>query len=266
MPSLFWPSTGRFDQPVVGTRAFREQIARFAKNPDDLSAHVLFVANLVPENENPQDDQAVCIQVGGQNLGYLSRQEARSYRERLVTSGISAQPLSVYALLASGFNANGKQYEYRMVLDIPSWPAMPQAGALSCPAVVRNDTSLRTKQVRRGRYEVEAWLSAGAINDVHRKRLIKRWTTRDWNTINYYLANSGGIGLGHKLFEISKTEHRKMFGSVQTLGEVVSIEGFKIVVSLRRAPAGTHNERTSPEPGRDYYSEPKAADGWLKVL
>lgn len=48
-------------------------------------------AALVPQDDNPHDSNAVAVQIGGERVGYVPRQQAPAIRQLLVTADIQAQ-------------------------------------------------------------------------------------------------------------------------------------------------------------------------------
>jgi hypothetical protein len=64
---------------------------------------------------------------------------------------------------------------------------------------------------------------------------VDSWTTDHWDTVNYYVSNKAGLGIGHKLFGIPKPEHRELFGEFEPEADIMSIEGRFAVIELTPA-------------------------------
>jgi hypothetical protein len=64
------------------------------------------------------------------------------------------------------------------------------------------------------------------------RKKIHTWTTDGWDTINYYVLNSQGIGLGHKLFSVSKADHARLFGNVAPTANFKSIVGRSAIIEV----------------------------------
>jgi hypothetical protein len=68
-------------------------------------------ASLVPEDDNPYDDQAVRVEIQGHRVGHLSRADARQYRRIF-----EKNPIPLQALIVGGWDhtdraARGAAYE-----------------------------------------------------------------------------------------------------------------------------------------------------------
>jgi hypothetical protein len=74
---------------------------------------------LIPEDTNPHDDKAVRVAMGGVTVGYLSREDARTYRRRLATKKLGMCVASCGAQIVGGYDLNdGTQAYYGVKLDI----------------------------------------------------------------------------------------------------------------------------------------------------
>jgi len=69
---------GEFDQEIVGEASYQPAIRVVAKSLP--AGHNIVQATIELEDNNPHDDKAVAIKIGGQTVGYLSRATARAYR------------------------------------------------------------------------------------------------------------------------------------------------------------------------------------------
>ncbi|MSQ23483.1 MAG: hypothetical protein EXR58_02870 [Chloroflexi bacterium] len=64
---------------VVGEASYQAALlAMFGPKRKD-AANIMTVATLVPEPDNPEDKNAVAVQIKGRTVGYLSRPMAASY-------------------------------------------------------------------------------------------------------------------------------------------------------------------------------------------
>lgn len=77
-------------------------------------------ATLVPEPDNPFDGKAVCVQVAGETVAYLSRRDAGRLQKRLLT--LSA-PMRVPAKLIGG---TADKPSYGILLDCRQAEALPK--------------------------------------------------------------------------------------------------------------------------------------------
>jgi len=79
------------------------------------------VALLIFEDSNPYDDyQAVCVKIRGMTVGYMDKEFARSFRERIKKENIpiNRADLACYAVIRGGWDRDGEKGQYRVCLDI----------------------------------------------------------------------------------------------------------------------------------------------------
>lgn len=118
-PVYDWPTIGDFDFEVVGEANYQAALKRMAGSHGFDSANVEKVALIVPEGNNKHDKLAVRVDIDGETVGYLSRDDARSFRRRLASKKIGVQPTTCGALICGGFRSrNGQVASYGVKLDI----------------------------------------------------------------------------------------------------------------------------------------------------
>jgi hypothetical protein len=98
-PAFHWPDIGDYDFEVVGESFYQEILKALRGGPDEDG---IGVAILVPEDENPHDNKAVKVTVQGLTIGYLSREDARSYRRRLGAKKLGMVPASCGLMITGG--------------------------------------------------------------------------------------------------------------------------------------------------------------------
>lgn len=209
---VHWPETGLFPVKVVGARYYRDAINRVAQNATGNSALVFCTASLVPEADNPHDAQAVAVMIAGEKIGYLQRDAAPALRSRLHEVGLDGETSLCRAVISAGLEASGKIYDYIIELDF-DLSSEPGISTKAHQEVDRRTSNFPLELQSDGTYLVHVWLGEGVLGHMHKHKKIHAWTTDDWDSINYYVLNSQGIGLGHKLFSISKGTHQRLFGS-----------------------------------------------------
>lgn len=74
----------------------------------------IVIATLVYEDDNPHDDKAIRVDVKGKTVGYLSRENARQYRERLAEAGYPGYTATCFAEIGKG------KPGYGVRLDLPT--------------------------------------------------------------------------------------------------------------------------------------------------
>ena len=238
-PRLHWSPTGLFQLKIIGSHYYHENIAKIAKNPNGENALVFCSAILIPEDTNPHDKNAIKIQIEGTHVGYLSREDATRFRSYFKKFGLDIQTTTCDAVISAGITLQEKTYDYVIELDISPLPSPPTILTPTYPRLDRRNTSTVLQLQSNGSYFIEVWLDHYVLGDMHKKQQIQIWTTAHWNTVNYYMMNSRGAGLGHKLFSIPKGEHYKVFGYIVPDASLVipnasliSLNGRKAIVEL----------------------------------
>lgn len=117
-PAFHWENGGNFDFEVVGESYYHSQLRSLAGDHGDDAANVSCVALLAPEDENPHDNKAVSVHIGGKKIGYLSRDDARSFRRRLSSKKLTNQVTSCNAIIVGGGIRDGQRLSYGVWLDM----------------------------------------------------------------------------------------------------------------------------------------------------
>lgn len=114
-----WPSQGDFEFDVVGEANYQDSIKSIVGDHGDDTPSEIFKALIIPENDNKYDHQAVRIDVNSKTVGYLSREDARSFRRRLSSKKISIKITSCNAGFTGGYiKSDGIRASYGVRLDI----------------------------------------------------------------------------------------------------------------------------------------------------
>lgn len=91
------PRTGRFfNVDVLNVEYYQEFLALLAGQYSPQGVFRLVDAQLVPENNNPYDSNAVRVDIGGQRVGYLSPTNALAFRRHVKDDSIGVCPAVVY--------------------------------------------------------------------------------------------------------------------------------------------------------------------------
>jgi hypothetical protein len=97
-----WPELGHYDFEVVGESNYQRALKALRDTVPDPNEDAIATAILVPEDNNPHDNKAVRVTVQGYTIGYLSRDDARSYRRRLAAKKLGMVPASCEVLITGG--------------------------------------------------------------------------------------------------------------------------------------------------------------------
>ena len=117
-----WEGKGDFEFEIVGESHYQPILAFLAGEHEAESAEAQHKATLVLEDSNPHDTKAVAVRIGAKTVGYLAREDARSYRRRLGQkrmSGVNATCDAV--VVGGGTRKNGEKLFYGVKLDIKTF-------------------------------------------------------------------------------------------------------------------------------------------------
>jgi hypothetical protein len=183
---------------------------------------------LYPDKNNEADPNAVLVtthRAPPQLLGYLPREQAALYRQRMAEAGYDHLVSACEAAISGGLVSPEKAYDYVLEVDLDLSEAPDPEHLVVHPEPVRLPADQAVQPDGEGQYRFKCWLPHDAVGALHPKGRTKGWTTDQWTTINYYLANTRGIGLGFKVLSIPKQEHAAVFGPAPVNAVLESIEG-----------------------------------------
>lgn len=206
-----WDSTGKFKIAIAGTSHYREAIQSIALNPPGTRALVFGLAYLELDNQNAHDPNAVQVIVNGQLVGHLPATYAKTYRSFTLGLPNHIRRISCAVAITGGLRTPKRTYEYTVELDIPENLKLHLLKEALSDEVVRGHGYAPLVETSRGIYSAKVWIPTSNSDDIHEHGRIKEWTTDEWETVNYYLLNRQNIGLGHKVYELSKVEHARLF-------------------------------------------------------
>src|SRR3546814_913822 len=101
--------TGRYEFDIVGESKYQDALEEICGGRTDESAEKHVEAILYLEDQNPYDNQAVRVDVEGNTVGYLARDDARSYRKQIASAGHANLVGTCDALIVGGWERS-KQY------------------------------------------------------------------------------------------------------------------------------------------------------------
>lgn len=113
--------TGNYPQEIVGESNYQKALDRIAGGKSEDGHELSVTAELILDDRNPHDNQAVRVQVDGNIVGYLSKQDARNYRRWLRDQEAPARVIvECQALIVGGWRrGSGDEGHYGVRLDIP---------------------------------------------------------------------------------------------------------------------------------------------------
>jgi hypothetical protein len=109
-------STGKFHVSVVGVTFHQEALQIICGNKREEGVPIYKQAIMIPENDNPEDANAVRIDIGGETVGYLSRRNATVWRGKMISENRSGEVMCLSKIVWDrGYIAEGS---YGVLLDI----------------------------------------------------------------------------------------------------------------------------------------------------
>jgi hypothetical protein len=114
-----WSGKGDFEFEIVGESHYQAILARLAGQHGAESVEKACRAVLLLEDDNSHDPKAVAVRIDEKTVGYLAREDARSYRRRLGQKRLSGVNATCDALVVGGGTRhNGEKLFYGVKLDI----------------------------------------------------------------------------------------------------------------------------------------------------
>lgn len=118
----FWP-VDEGNTHVAGTGHYQGALKTIAADHGNTRAEVYCIALLIPDPDNPHDDQAVRVEIDGATVGHLPRDHAASFRKRLARKKMEPVTTQCAARVWGGFDRNKEPIDYGVDLFIKPFPA-----------------------------------------------------------------------------------------------------------------------------------------------
>lgn len=232
-----WKPTAEYAVKAALTSRFRESLDEVAKNRKGTTSRIFTLVVLCPDNTNPTDSDAVAVttqQAPHKILGYIPREVAAEYRQRMAHAGYDHLVSACEAVLSGGLVTTDKIYDYILEVDLDMSNDPHSDHLVIHPEMVRNPADPVFKSGADGVYRFKCWIPHDATGNLHPELRTKGWTTHSWTTVNYYLSNSQGIGLGFKILSIAKAKHARVFGEEPVTAVVEEIKRRWVTLRLRK--------------------------------
>jgi hypothetical protein len=108
-----------FALPIVGESHYQDALQQICGPRTEEGTEQRVEARLVLENENPHDSMAVRVDINGMTVGYLSRDNARTYRRQLSKAGYGTDDAYCQAVIRGGWDrGEGDSGFYGVYLDL----------------------------------------------------------------------------------------------------------------------------------------------------
>ncbi len=110
---------GSYAVSAVGESNYQEALERLCGGRKPKGVNKLVTAQLKPEDENPYDQRAVAVLIDGLKVGYLSRADARGFREQAGDQLQSARRILCRGMIRGGWERGPRDRgHFGVVLDI----------------------------------------------------------------------------------------------------------------------------------------------------
>jgi len=120
-PVAIIPGQGSFRVSVVGESNYQADLESICGGRTENGAYEVVEAQLVLEESNPYDPDAVRVDIAGKTIGYLSRENARQYRGQLNEQGYRGVVTKCTATIVGGWDrGGGDKGHFGVTLDIPA--------------------------------------------------------------------------------------------------------------------------------------------------
>ena len=113
-------SSEQFSTKIVGTSFCQENLIRVCGPKKEESVELEVAAELILENNNPADVNAVAVLVNGLKVGYLPKREAMIHRIFIHGSDYNKDRLICLGKINGGWdNGHGNCGHYGVTVDLP---------------------------------------------------------------------------------------------------------------------------------------------------
>lgn len=114
---------GSYQFDVVGERSYQDNLRAICGPRTEDGYDLSKVAVLILEDDNPYDSHAVRVAIDDRTVGYLPRELAREYRQKLRETGNPTAFCSCPAYIRGGWDRGlGDTAYFGVVLDLPPNP------------------------------------------------------------------------------------------------------------------------------------------------
>ncbi len=109
---------GTFKLPIVGEASYQDNLSAICGPKTTEGENRVVEATLVYEDSNPYDAKAIRVDIAGRTVGYLSRENARTYRDAMTSAGAAGRQATCAARIRGGWRRGRSEGHYGVWLDI----------------------------------------------------------------------------------------------------------------------------------------------------
>lgn len=109
-----------FEICIVGESHYQEELEEICGGYTEKGHNHQVEAKLIYEDDNEYDDNAISIEIDGNTVGYLSREDAKLYREKMKELGYIGNTVGCQAIIRGGWDdGNGDRGHFGVKLYLP---------------------------------------------------------------------------------------------------------------------------------------------------
>lgn len=112
---------GTFSIDVVGESNYQYNLESICGGKTEDSQNIVVTAILIHEDNNRYDNKAILVSIYGKPVGYLSRDNARQFRQRLAEEGFAGLGAICQAKIVGGWRRDkNNEGHFGVKLDLPT--------------------------------------------------------------------------------------------------------------------------------------------------
>ncbi len=166
--------SGEFSVNVVGESHYQEHLERICGGRREEGSRMTIAAQLIYDNNNPYDNNAIRIDILGKPVGFLCKTDAENYRTCMLSKGFDGRTATCMAKISGGWKReSGDIGAFGVVLYIRE--EFFQIVADNIPSLHRNDGTVDTA-------ETTFWVEDAVVWELPECRLgdfVKFWIPKD---------------------------------------------------------------------------------------
>jgi hypothetical protein len=111
---------GAFEYKIVGEARYQRALETICggRTEDGIKKNVQAI--LIPEHSNHRHKGAIRVAIQGRTVGYLSRVNAKTFRQKLKAAGYPARPAACSAMITGGWQTGLlEKGQFGVKLDLP---------------------------------------------------------------------------------------------------------------------------------------------------
>ncbi|PZT39426.1 hypothetical protein A7X97_07385 [Stenotrophomonas sepilia] len=165
-----WKPVAKYAVKAALTSRFREELDEVANNRKGSTSRIFTLVVLYPDNTNTADQNAVAVmtqQAPPRMLGYLPREVAAEYRQRMAQAGYEHMVSACEAVLSGGLVTTDKVYDYILEVDLDMSIDPHPDHLVTHPEMVRHTADPEFKKDTDGAYRFKCWIPHDAVGHLH---------------------------------------------------------------------------------------------------